>query len=282
MMKANLHSHSPYCDGKAPMEEMVKGALRKGLKILGISSHAPVPFKNSFSIPGNEQLRQYRKEVRYLQDKYKDQIAIYLSLEIDYIQGMTKDFESFKKEFGLDYTIGSIHLVKGQSNDHLWFIDGPDASNYDRGLRDAFGSDIYTAVSCYYHQINEMITTQKPDMIGHIDKIKMHNHNRYFSEDESWYRQLVDETLDYVKANDCILEVNTRGVYKGRSDSLFPGHMILQKALEQNIPISLNSDAHKPDEMDGYYTEAMRFLKSIGFREMYYYSQGDWKAFALD
>ncbi|MCF8230739.1 MAG: histidinol-phosphatase [Bacteroidales bacterium] len=282
MIKANLHSHSQYCDGKASMEEMVKGALRKGLKILGISSHAPVPFRNNFSITDNAQLSQYCQEVRHLQNKYKDQIDIYLSLEIDYIRGITTDFETFRKNFGLDYTIGSIHLVIGDNNDHLWFIDGPDASNYDRGLHEAFGNDIYKAVSGYYHQINEMITTQKPDMVGHIDKIKMHNKNRYFSEDETWYRQLIDETLDYIKANDCIMEVNTRGIYKGRSDSLFPGEMVLKKALKKGIPISLNSDAHKPDEMDGYYAQALPALKNIGYREIYYYTGIVWEAFALD
>ena len=43
-----------------------------------------------------------------------------------------------------------------------------------------------------------MMLTQKPDIIGHFDKIKMHNQDRYFSEDEPWYRDLVMELLDTI------------------------------------------------------------------------------------
>jgi len=282
MVKANLHSHSQFCDGKAEMEEMVKGALRKEFSILGISSHAPMPIKNNFAIKNEEQLLNYCNEVKRLKSKYEGQLAIYLSLEIDYIPEETKEFKWFTNQYGLDYTIGSVHLVKNGSNDRLWFIDGPDATIYDNGLRDIFGGDVVKAVSAYYHQINEMIATQKPDMIGHIDKIKMHNKGRYFSESENWYLKLIEETLDHVKANDCVMEINTRGIYKGRSNSLFPGQAILKKALEKNIPVSLNSDAHAPSDMDGYYPEAKQFLKETGVKEIYYFTDGSWKAFPLD
>lgn len=281
MIKANLHSHSEFCDGKAPMEEMVKSAIAKGFSILGISSHAPVAIENKFAISDEEQLQKYCDEVQRLRKKYISHIEIHLSLEIDYIPGITKDFSDFSNPYGLDYTIGSVHLVHNEQPGRLWFIDGPDAGIYDRGLQDNFGGDIRKAVTSYYRQINEMITTQKPDMIGHIDKIKMHNKGRYFSEDESWYKQLVEETLEYVKANNCILEVNTRGIYKGRSESLFPGVAVLKEALKKRIPISLNSDAHKPEDMDGYYPEAMRTIQEIGFKEMYYFTKKEWKAFSF-
>ena len=62
-----------------------------------------------------------------------------------------------------------------------------------------FGGDIRKAVSAYYQQVNRMILTQKPDILGHFDKIKMHNQDRYFREDESWYRELVMDLLDIVR-----------------------------------------------------------------------------------
>jgi len=282
MIKANLHSHSHYCDGKAPMEDMVQSAIDKEFSILGISSHAPVPIKNHFAISTDNQLRDYCGEVSYLQNKFKNDIELYLSLEIDYIPEITRSFEYFNQICNLDYTIGSVHLVRNGSNERLWFIDGPDAGIYDRGLKEVFNGDIIKAVTAYYHQINKMITTQKPDMVGHLDKVKMHNKNRYFSEDEAWYIKLIDETLDYVKANDCVMEVNTRGIYKGRSDALFPGEMVLKKALKKGIPVSLNSDAHHPDDMDGYYSEAMKILNNIGFKELHYFHKGQWKAFPFE
>ena len=282
MIKANLHSHSHFCDGKAPMEAMVQSAIDKEFSILGISSHAPVPIKNHFAISTDNQLRDYCREVSHLQDKFKNDIELYLSLEIDYIPEITRSFEYFNRICNLDYAIGSVHLVRNGTNERLWFIDGPDAGIYDRGLKEVFNGDIIKAVTAYYHQINEMITTQKPDMVGHIDKVKMHNKNRYFTEDETWYTRLIDETLDYLRANNCVMEVNTRGIYKGRTAALFPGEMILKKAVDLGIPVSLNSDAHHPDDMDGYYSEAMKILNNIGFKEMHYFHKGQWKAFPLE
>lgn len=280
MIKANLHTHSLYCDGKAPVEEVITTAIEKGFDVLGFSSHAPVPFDNNFSIKDESSLKEYVNEVRTLGRKYADDIKVYLSLEADYIPGLSTPFAEFRRENNLDYIIGSVHLVKSQE-DELWFIDGPRHQIYDEGLRLFFKGDIATAVKAYYHQVNEMITTQKPDMVGHIDKVKMHNKGRYFEEDESWYVKLVDETLDFVKANDTIMEVNTRGIYRGRSTSLFPGKAILKKAATMSIPVSLNSDAHKPQELEGYYREATNILLECGYKESYYFMDGEWKAFAI-
>ena len=72
--------------------------------------------------------------------------------------------------------------------DELWFIDGPD-KNYVIGIENIFNNDIKKAVTNYYRQIQEMVITQKPDIIGHLDKIKMNNKARFFSEDEKWYKE---------------------------------------------------------------------------------------------
>jgi len=77
----------------------------------------------------------------------------------------------------------------------------------------------------------------------------MYNRNRYFSEESDWYVELIDETLGLIRENQCVVEVNTRGMYKKRSESLFPGPAILEKILELKIPITLSSDAHKPNEL---------------------------------
>lgn len=40
----NYHSHCSLCDGRAPMEDFVREAVRRGFASYGISSHAPLPF----------------------------------------------------------------------------------------------------------------------------------------------------------------------------------------------------------------------------------------------
>ena len=267
----NLHTHSKFCDGKGEPEEFVRAALDKGFHSLGFSSHAPVPFKNNFAIKDNQKLLEYCKTIRELQVKYKNRISILLALEIDYIEGVTGDFMSFKKNCGLDYTIGSVHLVKNGNDERLWFIDGPKVESYDDGLKNIFLGDIRLAVTTYYDQVNRMILSQKPVIIGHFDKIKMHNHNRYFREDEDWYRLLVMDLLDTIELSGSVIEVNTRGIYKKKSDDLYPGRWILKEIRKRGLPVTLSSDAHRPEEIDGYYAEALEILRNIGFNSMVYY-----------
>lgn len=275
-MKINLHSHTQYCDGKAPMEKMVLAAIEKGFTTYGISSHAPVTFENNFSIKDMEALKRYVKEFQHLRQQYANRISLLLSLEIDYIPGITYNFETFRKEAGLDYTIGAVHLVKTPTG-KLWFIDGGRPEIYQAGLKNLFHNDIRKAVTTYYQQVNEMIETQKPDLVAHFDKIKMNNKGRFFSEEENWYRNLVEQTLEVIQQHQTVVEVNTRGLYKDRFADFFPGKWVLKRILEKNIPVSLNTDAHHPDEIDGYYREGIQMLRETGFEHLTYFQEGEWK-----
>jgi len=267
----NLHTHTLYCDGKAEPRSFIEKGIALGFHTLGFSSHAPVPFENTFAIRDEEALSDYFGEIRQLGENYKDRIRVLLALEIDYIPGITRDFEVLKEMGGLDYTIGGVHLVRNPDNNSkdLWFIDGPYQERYDNGLQKVFDGNPRKAVSAYYHQLLEMVATQQPDIIAHLDKIKMHNKDRYFSEQESWYRDLVWKTLRYISTQtSSIVEVNTRGIYKKRCDALFPGPDILEQVKHLNIPVTLNSDAHEPHELNGHYGEAVELLKEIGFKDL--------------
>ena len=126
-----------------------------------------------------------------------------------------------------------------------------------------------------------MIDHQRPDVIGHLDKIKMYNRGRYFSEDDPWYVSLVDETLDLIRQKGSIVEVNTRGLYKKRSDTLFPGPAILEKIQKLGIPVTLSSDAHKPHELSLQFEETTSFLVINGFRHLMNMTKNGWVAVSL-
>lgn len=178
--------------------------------------------------------------------------------------------------FSLDYTIGAIHLVKNRNTGELWFIDGPEI-NYTIGLTRIFNDDIKLAVETYFSQLNEMISTQKPTIVGHFDKVKMNNKGRFFSESEDWYENLVKETITCIKKAGSIVEVNTRGIYKKRSDSLYPGIFALKEIHKMNIPVTISSDAHKPEELTSYFPETISILKDIGFNEVMQFDGESWK-----
>jgi len=271
----SYHTHTDYCDGKAKAEAFIKRAIDLQMKAVGFSSHAPISVDVSWSM-AEGQLNNYVSEIRTLGQKYQHDLDVYLSLEMDYLPGVTKPFSQVKEAYGLDYTIGSVHLVKSPVANEFLFLDGPD-TNYAHGLECMFDGDIKKMVKAYYNQINEMIVGQKPDVVGHIDKIKMNNKGRYFSEDATWYQSLLSECIGVLKESDCILEINTRGLYTKKSPNFFPDSSFIKACRKNNIPVTISTDAHHPDELLLYFDDAARMLKETGYDSVWLYDKGVWK-----
>ena len=266
-MKYNFHTHSRYDDGKENLEDYVVSAIDKGLGALGFSGHSPLPLQNHWSLP-QAVFPEYVSEVMRLKEKYRDKLPVYLGLEIDYIPGISEDFAGWIKSTPLDYCIGSVHLVRPErDSQEIWFIDGP-AEGYLRGVDEIFGGDIRQAVTAFYRQSIEMVSTQPMDIIGHLDKVKMHNKEKLFSTTDHWYQHLVEELLEAIKQKGVIVELNTRGIYTGKSREYFPSPAILQKCLMMEIPVMVNADAHMPQQVDALFGEAAALLGELGFKKM--------------
>lgn len=268
-MKVNYHTHSHYCDGKGELREYVEYALARGFTHLGFSGHAPVPFENSFAIDANS-YQDYCNEVKALQSEYSGRLVIRLGLEIDYIPGVIDDFRPLIEQGGLDYCIGSVHMVNRKEDPlNMWFIDGSKQETYDEGLQRVFGGDIRKGVTAFFYQNNEMIERMRPPVVGHFDKIVMHNRDRYFSPDEPWYRSLVGETVQLIREVGSIAEINTRGLYKKRHYDFYPSKDTLRMMNQKGVPVVVSTDAHEPSNLD-LFEGAYEFLDAIHYREVLY------------
>ena len=276
MINYNFHQHSFFSDGKSEPEEYVKQAIELSFVAMGFSEHSPLPFDNGFSLK-QENIERYVSALDRLKKKYSDKIALYRALELDYVPGISQNFDHWKQACRVDYAIGGIHLVKPPHTDELWFTDGPNRDIYDRGVMKFFDNNIKNAIRTYYHQVNNMVETQTFDVIAHVDKIKMHNQNRFFTEDEKWYRNLVSETLTLIKEKELIVEINTRGLYKKRSDKLFPDDETLRQVIEMGIPVILSSDAHQPVEINYYFDYAAKRLQEMGGRCVMFFNGKSWE-----
>lgn len=279
-MLSNHHTHTLYSDGHAEPEEYIKSAVNLGVEILGFSEHSPLPFANPFSFK-QERKEEYIQKISQLKKQYADTVRIYRSMEMDFIPGISASFARLSEEFRLDYAIGSVHLVKPDNSDKLWFTDGPDYKTYDEGLNNLFSGDIQKAVRTYYRQINGMIENEVFDVIGHFDKIKMHNRNRFFLESEEWYTDLVNETINLIAERNLIVEVNTRGIYKKRSETTYPGVESLKTLREKNVRVMINSDAHQPHELLMSYDVALGILKEAGYKASCHFIENEWQEVAL-
>ncbi len=264
--KTNYHTHSVYCDGADTIEVMTEHAFRNGFDQLGFSSHAPLLRMYDFLI-SEEEIPSYIQDIEKVQQKYPA-IQLWKGLENDFVPGWNRPFQHFKTTYRLDFIIGGVHLVKPPHIEEFWFIDGPNRQTFDDGLSLFFNGNIERAVTQFWEQTFAMIETEKFDIIAHLDKIKMHNQKRFFTENEKWYLKLVDHAIDLIKQKDLIMEINSRGIYKGRCPDFYPSDYILRQAAKKEIPCVISADAHKGTDLGQLYQESLEKLKNLGIKEL--------------
>jgi histidinol-phosphatase (PHP family) len=281
MAWTNYHSHFKYCDGVDEIDKHIQQALKYGVKSIGFTSHSPVHFENKWSMDRRD-LPTYLKEVEEAKVQYAGQIEIYKSLEIDYFPDKAGLIETFRKDFNLDYTLGSVHFVDTFADGKPWEIDGP-LLTFEKGLLEIFSNDIKRALKRYFEITIHMLEQDCPTILGHVDKIKMQNHNKFFFDEErSWYRDYLSQTLEAAAQSGTIVEVNTRGLYKKRASETYPGRFGLQRLKELKVPICLNADSHHPKEIIGEYENTVVFLRELGFKELMVLKDNVWQARPFD
>lgn len=277
----NYHSHTHYCDGETKPEAYVKEAIRMGLPAYGFSAHAPVSFPTDWCI-ADDRFESYIRDIQNLKERYKNEIEVYHGLEIDYIPETAGRNKHILKNLSLDYFIGSVHFVDRFEDGRHWNID-TSFELFQEGLQKIFSNDFRKAATRFYEISREMIELDKPDIVGHIDKIKMFNtKGNYFDEEEAWYRDQIDLTISLLKKQNVIVEINTRGFYRYGQSDLYPSEWIIQRMKTAGIPLMINSDSHAPKEIIKGMPYAARQLKNIGLEKLYAFIGNNWREFNFD
>ena len=276
----NYHTHTRHCDGSGEPRDFAEAALSKGMPRLGFSGHNVVPFPTDWTMP-RENLATYLDETRELKARYAGRLEVFVGMEVDYIPGLTSPSHPDTRALGLDFVIGSVHFIGPTDGEHEWTVDGP-REELETALRKGFGGSMCALVQRYYRLVAEMAETARPVIIGHFDIVKKNNRDAsFFREEEPWYRRAAFEALDAVAESGSVLEINTGGVVRNTSGALYPSRWILERARELGIPVMVNSDAHAPTNIDGYFDEALELLRDIGFRGQRQLTSAGWVELGL-
>lgn len=271
----NYHSHTNYCDGTNPLEDYIIKAIELNMPAYGFSSHVPLPFKSKWSMNSNN-VNDYLLEIEQLKIKYLGIIEIYKSMEIDFADGIIGSHSPEVLAYKLDYTIGSIHYGNQLQNGNYWEIDGT-WLNFQLGLKELFGNDFKNAIKWYLNETKKMIETSTPDIVGHLDKIKIHFDKMNFSEEEKWYQNEMFEILKLIQKKNIALEINTRGIYKKLSDENYPSNFVIKAAKRLKVPMVLNSDCHHPKEMNSNFENTADYLISCGIKTLRVLFNNQWQ-----
>lgn len=227
-MLYNYHTHTTRCNHASGTDrEYVEAAIQKGLKILGISDHAPYLFPNTDFQSGFRmrlnQTEEYVNSVRKLAKEYENDIKIYCGFELEYYPDFHKEEKAFLMQFKPDYFIMGQHFVGNEVDGHYYINTGGD-----------------TLLTSYVTQVLAGLATGDFLYLAHPDVPGC----AYFSGEriESEYRRLCKGA----KRMGIPLEINLLGL---RGNRHYPTETFFKIAGEEGNDIILGMDAHSPQEV---------------------------------
>jgi histidinol-phosphatase (PHP family) len=269
MTYACIHTHTTFCDGADDVESFCLRAHEKGLDSLGFSAHAPITAKTGIQRSwhlSDEKLPEYIEAVEGAKKRWEGKLTIYLGLEVDFIENLMGPADRDYREMGLDYIIGTVHYVIPPKGEYIT-VDGS-TDKMARLIRESYGGDPAGVVEAYWKSMEAMIRAGGFDLLGHPDLIKKNNAAlALFSEEDDFYRQKTGTVAALMAETGLPAEVNTGGLNRGTLKDCYPSPGFLRLFRKNGVPMVINADAHRADDLDGHYEEARNAMLSAGYTE---------------
>lgn len=255
MMYADYHTHTTFCDGKNTPEEMVLGAIKKGMTAIGFSGHSYLPGGESYCML-KENIPAYRTEILRLKEVYGDKIQILLGLEQEYFSPHTPD--------GYDYVIGSAHNL---CKDGKFCEVDNTCEALVQGVNDLFDGDYYAAAENYFEIVADIPHKWKVDVIGHFDLITKFNEGQtLFDESHPRYEKAAKAALDKLLLYDIPIEVNTGAMSRGYRTSPYPAKKWLSYIAQKGGRVILNGDSHSVESLCHRFEDVLPMLQELGLK----------------
>lgn len=248
---------------------MANRAWLDGFKILGFSSHAALPFKTSWNMDSKD-IGAYLLMLESLATQYRLDMTVLRGLEIDYIEDYCGPREDRFATLPLDYRLASVHYVKGGSDfdDGLFAVD-ENPEDFARHIETLYRNDIYLLVEAYYSAVAACVRAGGFDMLAHFDLIRKNNRGqRFFRESDSRYKVTAMGAVEALAGTDTIVEINTGGMARGKTDSPYPSLWILKEMRARGIPVCINSDAHDLQHLSAFREAGIRLAYEAGYSQL--------------
>lgn len=258
--KQNLHVHSTFCDGNNTPEEVVKEALNQNFDSIGFSGHSYMSFSPGYAM-SLEETEEYKAEISRLKEAYKNQIKIFLGLEVEMYSLPEVELS------GYDYLIGSCHYFD---------IDGKKVgfdlkAEFVKEVIDTyFGGDGLKYAKAYYKTLAALPERGKFDIIGHFDLVTKHcETTEFFDEDNKEYRFAAIEAAEALAGKIPFFEVNTGAIARGYRTTPYPNPFIIKELKRLGFGAVITSDCHDRNQLDCGYDLSAQILKECGYKEIF-------------
>ncbi len=268
-MILDIHIHTKRCHhAEGDLEDYVKEAIKKRIKIIGFSEHAPLDFDQDKRL-SEEEVKTYIKDIRELKLKYKGQIKILCGFEVDYVESKEREIKNFIKKTNADYYLGSIHFIP--LNGKTYSVWDYKRMFHDKELQEE-----------YFKLMIKAIRSKLFNSISHPDLILRSGIN-----EEKLEKEFI-KVFDELKINDVGYEINCSGLFKrkyNQRDEIMNEEGFLSKnylliASGMGTWFTIGSDAHKLSELAQGIEEMINYSSRNNLK-VYYFEKNIKKEFKI-
>lgn len=242
-MIVDYHIHtSASPDGQGDFTQFINEARKKAIDEIGFSEHLldrpvrPIDFFDGYV-------------ERFLRIKKEAPMPVRLGAEVDYFPDQIAAIKKLVARFPFDYVIGSVHFLED------WPIDSFELQSY-------FRKDIMKIYEDYFAAIRGLCKSRLFDVLGHADIVKIFGYRP-----ESDITRIFEDTAQTIAQNDICVEVNTAGLFRPCRE-IYPSRQLLEMLRQRNVPVTLASDAHKPEQVGRDFGKALDLIRSLGYTDI--------------
>lgn len=244
----DYHTHSRFCGhAEGGLEEFVLAAIDRGLDEIGFSAHLPkVVDPDPYHAMLEDRLPEYVALAGRLREKYAGRIVIRLGIEADYFPGYEDRTRKLLESQPFDYVYGALHFL------------GDWCFTSRAGLPRYAEEDPEDIFPRYFEMLQRMISTGLFDILAHPDAIRRAD---FFP--DSPLDEYYEKVARLLAENAMAVELNTGGIRRGLG-SPYPQPPFLAACVREGVPVTLGSDAHRPEDVARDFDAAFEILRSAG------------------
>jgi len=242
------HCHTPLCKhAVGEPEEYCQHALRRGLKGIIFTCHAPLPNGWSRAVRmADAEFGAYVAMVERARAVFAGVLDVRLGIESDYAPGLEPWLAQLHQRVPLHHVLGSIHYQLDFYRERF------------------FTGDVFAYQQIYYEHLAQAAESGLFDTLSHPDLVKNEAPVEWHFER---IQPFIEKALDRIAASGVAMELNTSGVMKAvREMNPGPRQLLLMRA--RNIPVVLGADAHCPERVGDGYVAALGMLRAAGYDEV--------------
>lgn len=258
---SDYHIHTPYCGhAHGTIIKYVENAINRGMKEICFTDHLGRYYlsesqKKRYWDWGmdSQKLERYVLEISDVKSIFKNEITIRTGLEIDYIDGAEDMIDPIIGKYPFDFLLGSIHCLPSFGWKHI--------ANYSQ-------KDVWSVYHKYFEAAKSVVKGKIFNSLAHLDFIW--RYSKWPDKKTHEIFKYIEEIVELSQKNDVAIEINSNGYLWSQLYTIPGGDpftALLKYISKFKAPITIGSDAHKPEFVGKMFNDLAKTLKKNAIME---------------